>query len=484
MAWYNPLSWNIGKSKKSTYDALDPKITADGWNPGSSTPTPTLWEIMGLADRVNWLLKNDPFAERIINTYKSYVVGDSGIAFQAVSKTQNTELVKVAESAIVSFFDTTECDAQLTQTYAGIQGTAMREIAKQGGVFIRRRYRSASMGLTVPMQLQLITYDYLAKDYQNTSITNNIVQGIEYNSKWQPVAYYFYENNPKENYTYYQGAFDSSKVIRVKAKDICHLYKKDHGDQKLGVCWLAPIIPTLKMMANYRLNVLTKQQIQSGMTAIVQTEDASGDPNALVGKPNKDGSVSLIKRGQINRLGFGESITFPEMPDISGDSDFYQQFIRLAAIGAGLSYESVSTNLSEVNYSSARIGWQDMYKNVTDWQENLFIAQLNNKVAGWFEEGLVLAGVMSALQVDDIDFKSIKPRRIMLDPVKETNAMLNQLDAGFISLVEAIESDGRDYLKVQKQRAYDKQIQMELGIIEPEQQNTEMPDDDEDDDEE
>ncbi|MCP4142423.1 MAG: phage portal protein, partial [Chloroflexi bacterium] len=120
MAWYNPISWF---SKKSRYDALDSKITSDGWNPGPSSPTATLWEIMGLSDRVNWLLKNDPFAERIINTFKAYVVGDSGIAFQAISKTQNTDIVKAAESSIVNFFDTMQCDANLTQTYAGIQGT-------------------------------------------------------------------------------------------------------------------------------------------------------------------------------------------------------------------------------------------------------------------------------------------------------------------------------------------------------------------------
>ena len=462
MAWYNPFSWF---KKRSRYDALNSTITNDGWNPGPSSPTPTLWEIMGLGDRVNWLLKNDPFAERIINTFKAYVVGDSGIAFQAISKTQNAEIVKAAESSIVNFFDTMQCDAQQTQTFAGIQGTAMREIAKQGGVFIRRRFRAASMGLEVPFQLQIITYDYLARNYQSANGNNVIIQGIEYNKKWQAVAYYFYQNNPRENYTYFDGVADSTKVIRVSSKDICHLFRKDNGDQKLGVSWLAPIIPTLKMMANYRLNVLTKQQIQSGLTGIITTDDTTGNPNNLVGNKNEDDSLSIIKRGQMNRLGFGESITFPEMPDISGDSDFYSQFIRMCAIGTGLSYESISTNLSEVNFSSARLGWADMYRNVRDWQENIFIAQLNNKVAMWFKEGLALSGKMNPDQLADLELKSIKPRRIAIDPVRETQAMINQIDAGFISLVEAIEADGRDYLKVQKQRAYDKQIQRELGIM-------------------
>lgn len=474
MAWYN-----FWKKPKKDYDALNPKITDDGWNPHPSTPTQDLWSILGLSARVDWLLKNDPMAERIINTYKSYVIGGEGINFQAISKSNNGDLVRTVEAANVAFFDSTECDAQSTQTLSGIQGTAMREIAKQGGVFLRRRNRPFSMGLTVPFQIQLLTYDYLAQDYSDSNKSNPIIQGIEYNARWQPVAYYFYKNNPRENYTYYQGTTsDSASVIRVQAKDICHLYKKDHGDQKLGVSWLAPIIPTLKMMANYRLNVLTKQQIQSGMTAMVYTDDIA-DPNGLVGTKNTDNTGTVIKRGQINRLNPGESIEFPTMPDISGDSEFYNQYIRLAAIGSGLSFEAISANVSEVNFSSARMGWTDMYRNITDWQENIFVAQMMNKLDGWFREGLLLQGIINRPQNDDLILKSIKPRRIMLDPVRETNALVAQINANYKSLPEAIEEDGRDYIKVMKQIQYDMQTRQDLGIINPE--SNEIEDEGEDD---
>lgn len=457
------LSWLKPKKKKS-YDALKADTTRDDWNPYPSQPTATPWEIYGLNLRVEDLLKNDANAERGLRVLESNIVG-SGVKPQAISKTNNTGLVSLLEEKLIAFFDSTECDSSQTKNLYGVQSVALRELAKSGNVFIRKRNRSFSLGLTAPFQLQVISYDYLATDYTNAGANETIVNGIGYNKKWQPTNYYFYKENPRESYSHLvTGSTFTKEVIKVRAKDVCHLYRQDLADQRLGVSWFAPVIPTMRMIANYRLNVLTKQQMQSSITAFAITDD-TGDTYNLAGKKSADGTQSTIKRGQINRLNPGESIEFPTLPDLSGDSEFYKQFKRDMASGLGISYEEMSGDYSEVNYSSARMGWIAMSRNIRAWQSNIFEAQFLSILTNWFLDDLVLQGSFSMAQRQDLGIRWVFPRREMLDPVKETKSALDQIHGKIKSRKRVIEEMGDDYLAVMNEIAFDEKTQKELGLI-------------------
>ena len=469
------FSWLKPKKK---YDALDPETTGDGWMPYSSNSTPDPWEIFGLNARVEDLIKNDPNAERGLRVLESNIVG-SGVTPQAVSKTMNVELTRRVETALVDFFDSTECDASQTKNLYGIQSVLLRELVKNGNCFLRRRYRSFSMDLTVPIQLQVISYDYLATDFTNSKTNNTIVNGIEYNKNLQPVAYHFYKNNPREPYSHLlNNGNEDNSTIRVKASEICHIFRQDTSDQRLGASWFAPVIPTLRMIANYRLNVLTKQQIQSSLTAIV-TSDESGDINNLAGKKKtkSDGSkISQLKRGQINRLLPGESIEFPDLPDLSGDTEFYKQFRLDMANGLGISYEEMSGDYSNVNYSSARMGWIAMSRNLRAWQSNIIDAQCLSIVGNWFLDAMVMQGELTAVQRDDLKIKWVFPIREMLDPVKETKSAIERINGKIESRKHIIESGGRDYQTVMEEIAFDEKLQVELGLVPTETESEEIDD--------
>ncbi len=461
---------------KKMFEGLYSDATADGWNPRGSAPTASPAEIHGLSSRVDDLLKNDPYTEGAIKALESGIVGP-GVKPRCISKSGNKQLSRLVDQYIKQYFETMECDASQNQNLYGMQKTVVRALIK-GNCFIRKRSRPMSMGLTIPFQFQVLSYDYLATDYYTDLGNNQIVDGIEYNRRGAPVAYYFYKSNPSERYSFiFNSKPVSTEVIRVPARDVYHLFDKKEVDQRLGYTWFAPVISMLRMTDSYRKNVLTKQQMQSSITAFI-TSDETDDVNEVFGKKetNANGDVvSMIKRGQLNRLIPGESVEFPSLPDLGSDTQFYKQFIRAIAVGLGLSYEGFSRDFSEVNYSSARMGWIAEYRILKAWQQNIVFSQWLNRLGKDFLDGLVIQGAISSVQRDDLSMKWSFARREMLDPVKETNAMLAQIDGKIKSRVEVIEENGGDYVDVMEEIAFDSQTQESLGIADPIEQAPFMP---------
>ena len=435
------------KPTKNDYEATNSDSYNDeGWSWSNQNTSPLTGDIASLSMRTENLLKNDPNTEKGLRVIENNVVG-TGIAPQAVSKNNNQALVKKVEDALKAYFDTLECDAGRVTNFYGLQALALREMVKNGNCFIRRRPRAFGTGLTVPMQYQVISYDYLATDmFQNTNGANKIINGIEYNTTYQPVAYYFYKENPRDYSQYWTAR--ARETVRVQAASVYHLYRRDQVDQRLGVSWFSPVLPTLRMLANYRQNVMTKQQMQSSITAFITTDD-DGDVNNLLGK--KKDAKTEIKSGQLNRLRPGEEIKFPEMPDIAGDSEFYKQFRFDIANALGISYEELSGDYGNVNFSSGRMGWIAMHRNIQSIQQNLFGAQFLTGVGEDFKKGLLIKGDINQVEFNDISIKWVYPRRVMLDPVRETNALLAQISGKIKSRKQVIEEMGFDYMSVMEE---------------------------------
>jgi len=108
--------------------------------------------------------------------------------------------------------------------------------------------------------------------------------------------------------------------------------------------------------------------------------------------------------------------------------------------GVGVPYEILTGNLSEVNFSSARISWGEFQRLIDDWRWNLFIPQFLNPVWQWFFESSLIAGLYRA------EFAPIctwtPPRRVMVDIARESEAILTMIRAGLITPSEAVREQG------------------------------------------
>ena len=136
----------------------------------------------------------------------------------------------------------------------------------------------------------------------------------------------------------------------------------------------------------------------------------------------------------------GKDIKFADPPAANNYAEYTTVVLRSIASGLGITYASLTGDYSDSNFSSSRMGWLEMSRNVETWRANIIIAQMLRPTFSWFLGGLELIGesIANARPV----FST--PRREMIDPVKETLALKMAVRSGFKTLSSAIRDQGDD----------------------------------------
>ena len=108
------------------------------------------------------------------------------------------------------------------------------------------------------------------------------------------------------------------------------------------------------------------------------------------------------------------------------------------------------------------MGWLEMHRNITDWQNNLIIPTICVGTWDWFITNAKLAGLIN---VNKCAANWTPPRREMIDPVKETSGITNMVRSGLRTPSEAIREQGYDFDEVIKEYASDLKKLDALGIV-------------------
>ncbi|MDQ3230367.1 MAG: phage portal protein, partial [Pseudobdellovibrionaceae bacterium] len=136
--------------------------------------------------------------------------------------------------------------------------------------------------------------------------------------------------------------------------------------------------------------------------------------------------------------------------------------------GLMLTYENLTGDLSDVNYSSMRAGWVEFHRNVMTWQD-MIIQQMCKPTFQIFAQ---YAGIRG-LYTKPIRAQWIPPRREMLDVVKETDAIIKLMAAGLLPFTDALIEMGKDPEKVinQLQKDVEKLDKLNLNFSWTQDQN-------------
>ena len=276
--------------------------------------------------------------------------------------------------------DTTQCESEGRHTFYGLQQAVMKAIASDGEVLLRRRWRLDGDGLEIPMQLQLLEIDFLdtAKDGERGVAGGNIVQGVEYDLLGRRAAYWLFPEHPGSS-----GVSGNNLSRRIKAEDIAHIFYSDRPGQTRGVSWFGTAIVNLKDFDEWEDAELMRQKIAACFAAFVTDIDGAG--NALGTEDEDDESIDTLEPGLIKNLRPGQDVKFASPPSTVNESFTIRQLRRVAA-GLGVTYEDLTGDYSQVNFSSARMSRISHQSNVRDWQYNILIPQLCASVWAWAME--------------------------------------------------------------------------------------------------
>lgn len=166
----------------------------------------------------------------------------------------------------------------------------------------------------------------------------------------------------------------------------------------------------------------------------------------------------------------GEDVKFSQPADVGASyADFLRMQFRAVAAAMGISYEMLTGDLTQVNYSSIRAGLLEFRRRCEAIQHGVIVHQLCRPVwRAWMQQ----AALQGALSAPDL---ARKPREYLavkwipqgwqwVDPKKEFDAMLTAMRAGLLSRSQAISAFGYDAEDIDREIAADNQRADELGL--------------------
>jgi capsid protein len=168
-----------------------------------------------------------------------------------------------------------------------------------------------------------------------------------------------------------------------------------------------------------------------------------------------------MEPGTLRVLPPGTDVVFPSnMPDVAGTGDFLKHILRTIAAGGGVPASLLTGDLSDVNYSSARMGLEQFKRAVSRIQSTMLVAQLLQPVWERFVLVEILSGRLEARDYEnepglynDVDFRW--PAWPSLDPSIDAAADESSLRNKLKSRAEIIAQRGRDIADVDAEIAAD-----------------------------
>jgi lambda family phage portal protein len=412
-----------------TYDAAQKNRRTSHWNTTHTSADaeiiPALEQLRGIS---RGMVRNNTYAFQAIEVLTTNVIG-AGIRASITS--ENAAALKKVKKYWKDWFGTTECDFMSQLSGYGIQSLSTRSMFESGECLIVRRKFKSTEGTLLPIRLQILEPDFIDthKYKANTGVGNYISQGIEYNDKGQRVAYWLFDEHPGNLTGFYQ----TSKPW--PAEDIIHLYRQLRPGQERGVPAGVSAFVRLNDFDDYESAELMRQKIASCFAVFI-----SGSPSGLPETPDPNAKPrEKVAPGIIERLKPGETVMFAKPPSVAGYGEYSRKSLQGSAAGYGVTYEALTGDFSNTTFSSGRLGGLGEVRKITELQNNTIIPKACERMFKWFLDAVYLVEGYDP-RIFSVDWTP--PRREMIDIVKETKAIIDQILAGTTTFSEAARENG------------------------------------------
>jgi len=423
-----------------------------------------------LRSRSREMARNNALASGAIDSFVSSMVG-SGIVPRWQIK-DNIDLKEEVQELWNDSIQDFDVEGQLD--FYGQQSLAARSMIESGECFVQKVYRRSNSGLLVPIQFKILEPDLLDETYNVDLSNGNIIRmGIEFNRLGERIAYHMYQDHPGEYHSFRTNSYTRK---RIPARYILHLGRPLRPGQIRYRPWLSSVLLKLRDIDQCDDAELVRRKTTAMFGGFfTRSMDTDAGMPEIFGDVSDQGSGSAdlvgLEPGTFTELPPGFDVQFSQPHDVSGNYlDWIRQQLRTVARGLGVSYEQLSGDLENVNYSSIRAGLTEFRRMCTSMVNNTIIRQLCRPVAQAWLESAVLTG---AISIPDFTDNRRKYYRIKwqpeafdwVDPAKEQEAYKDAVRCGFMSRDQVIATLGSDAEVVDAQNAADNERADRYGLI-------------------
>ena len=467
---FRALGYEPRRPRRRQYEgATMSRLTSSWVTSGTSADAEIHGSISRLRNRARQLVRDSDYARQAKRAVMNNVIG-TGIKLQAQVMMQrggrlDEDLNKRIEKAWKYWGYKSYCDVAGRLCFADIERMIVGAMCESGEVFVRVIRRPFG-GSQIPFALQIIESDQLDETYTGKSSANGNEwrMGVEVDQFGRAVQYAFLQKHPGD--APFSGTA-GKRHLMLQADEVMHLYIQERPGQTRGVTWFASAIKRLHHLAGYEeAEVIRARASSSLMGFITTTEGELGTAEEVYDSDR----VDSFAPGVFKYLQPGESVTVPSLDAPDGQFEpFTRGMLRAVAAGLGTSYESVSRDYSQSNYSSSRLA---MLEDRDNWRsiQRFLIENFHQPVFNMWLEMAVMGGALDlpAYEANPERYRNIKwcPRAYgYVDPQKEVAAYKAAVRCGFKTLADVVAEQGGDLDDLLKQRQAELAMLDEMNIV-------------------
>lgn len=459
------------RRRRRTYaGAVINRLTSDWIANGTSADAEIKTSLRKLRDRSRQMVRDNPYARQAKRTTQINVVG-SGIKLQSqVMSLRGNKRDDRINSAIEGMWDRwcrkEFCDVAGKSSFHMFEWLAAGALPESGEV-IFRIHRRAFGGSRVPIALEIIESDLLDDEYQGavSAKGNEWRMGVEIDPYGRPVQYAFLTRHPGDYW--FQGTPDRTSVKHVflPARDVVHLFIPERPNQHRGVPWFSPVIGDAHQLAGYEEAAVVRARSTASLMGFITSPEGELEPDDV----ENGQRITEFEPGVFKYLDAGQNVVVPDLKSPDGQyEDFVRAKTRRFASGFGCSYETLSRDFSETNYSSSRLS---LLEDRDHWKvvQAYLIENFHMRV---FREWLDVAVLSGELALPDYELRPERydsPRWMArgwswVDPLKEVKAYREMEAAGYKTKAQIVAELGGDLDENLQQLAREKKMASELGV--------------------
>ena len=460
-------------SARMYHSAKGGRLTAGWGNATTSADSEIGSSLATLRARSRALVRDNSYAKRARNIVVNNVIGP-GIGLQAqVMSTRGNMAERInngIEAAWAEWSRPETCHTGGTLHFCDLERMLMAQVFEAGEVFVRLRRRPFGEG-TVPLSLEVIEAERLADDFSVPVVgntTGNVRMGIECDTFGRPVWYWVRQLHASDISHRIDG--NSNQLERVPAADMLHLRIVERWPQTRGVPWLHTAMRRLNDMDGYAEAEIVAARASANIVGFIKSPELP-TPDSEEQGGQRD---MAMEPGMVEHLAPGEDFVGfnPSRPNPAMDP-FMRLMLREVAAGAEVSYEAISRDYSQSNYSSSRLSLlddRDTWRSLQRWLIRSFRERLHRE---WLQAAVLSRSIpeisVGEYALNPVKFQAVafKPRGwTWVDPTKEVAAYKEAILAGMTTLTDVIAatSGGADIEDVIQTRKRELQLLDEAGI--------------------
>ena len=461
----NPL-----KNLRAYQGALVSRLTSDWMSSQLSADAEIRNSLRKLRDRSRELVRNNPYARQAKRTTQINIVG-TGMKFQSLVVQQrggkrDQRVNNIIEEAWSEWTQADSCDCAGKYSFHQFEWLASGALCESGEA-IFRIVRKPFGNSEVPLALQMIESDLLDEEYDGKTLNKNNEwrNGVEVDEWGRALRYAILTKHPGDAY-YLDYSANRKLHIFIPAEDIIHLFLPERPGQNRGVPWFHSVMADMHQLQGYEEAAVIRARAGASIMGFIQN-----DQGELIGDDVQNSQrIQSFEPGTFRYLMPNESVT---VPDIDYPSQQYEMFvknkIRRFATGIGCSFETISKDFSETNYSSSRLS---LLEDREHWKfcQKYIIDNFHYRIFKEWLDLAVLSGVIDFPDYASNSKRYCKPRwtppaQHYVDPLKEIKAYREAEQAGYMTKSQVIaQTNGGDYDDIISEIAREQEVAKSLGV--------------------